>query len=477
MKRRDFIKAAAFSAASLGRSATSAAGPGNLPADRRGNEPANVVLIVSDDQAHADLGVAGHPLLKTPNLDRLAREDVHFTHAFSPNPICTPSRAAILTGQDCWTNGCYFFGMPIKESSTQFAMLFSQAGYETFYTGKWHNDGWPWLRGFTSGEYICSGGPGKGGQVKPTVMDFGGGNKRQIERFSTTLFTDAAVGFLNRRKPGDKPFLIYVSYTTPHDPWTPPGEYARMYEPAKIALPPNFMPRPMDGDRPFKWFTDWHGTNLRDEALMPFPRTPEGVRDVRSRYYGTVTHMDREIGRILDALDEKPLTKNTLVMFVADQGISLGAHGFSGKQTMYEEGIRLPMIIRYPRLRRGNARISNLVSLTDIFPTICDATGIKVPEAIEGKSLLSLYQGKADWNRDRIFTAFHSPTQHRLIVRSIRTTRYKLIHHLTTNEVELYDLQKDPYELENLAGKEGHADLQKQLAAELLGWRTRVERE
>jgi arylsulfatase A-like enzyme len=366
--------------------------------------------------------------------------------------------------------------MPIKESSTQFAGLFSQAGYETFYTGKWHNDGWPWQRGFTTGAYICRGGPGGGGQARPTVTDFGGGKPRQIERFSTTLFTDAAVQFLDGPRPGDKPFLMFVSYTTPHDPWTPPGEYAVTYEPARIALPPNFMPRPMDSSRVFKWFTDWHGTNLRDEKLMPFPRTPDGVRDVRSRYYGTITHMDNEIGGILDALDRNQLTENTLVIFIADQGISLGAHGFSGKQTMYEEGIRLPMIVRYPKLRRGGPKNSNLVSLMDIFPTICEAAGIEVPDSVEGKSLLGLYRGKGNSNRDRVFAAFVSPRRHRLDVRCIRTERYKLIHHLTTNEVELYDLQKDPYELENLAGRQEYSPLREELAAGLLAWRARVEK-
>lgn len=470
--RRAFLKSVGFGAASLAmpKPASTAANSGERP---------NVLLIVADDQAHNDLGVAGHSLLKTPNLDRLAREGVHFTHAFSPNPICTPSRAALLTGQDCWTNGCYFFGLPIRDSSVQFATLFSRAGYECFYTGKWHNDGWPSQRGFTSGEYICRGGAplSRGGQARPVVTDFGGKNRRQIERFSTTLFTDAAVRFLEHRQAGDTPFLMAVSYTVPHDPWMPPGNYATMYEPAKIPLPPNFMPRPMNGATPFRWFTDWHGTNLRDEALMPFPRTPEGVRDIRSRYYGTIAHMDREIGRILDTLDAKELAGRTLVVFLADQGISLGAHGFSGKQTMYEEGIRLPMIVRYPKLKRGRAKVSKLVSLIDVFPTLCEAAGVDVPETVEGTSLLGLYQGRADWSRDRIFAAFHSPTRHRLISRCIRTERHKLIHNLTTDEVELYDLETDPYELNNLAGRESHSDLQGRLAAELLAWRKRVEKE
>jgi len=250
----------------------------------------------------------------------------------------------------------------------------------------------------------------------------------------------------------------------------------------------------MNGAEPFKYYTDWHGNNLRDEKQMvPFPRTPAGVRDVRSRYYGTITHDDDQIGRILDKLDEKQLTEDTLVIFLADHGISLGAHGISGKQTMYEEGIRLPLVMRYPRLRRGSAENPNLVSLIDIFPTICEVAGITIPDSIEGKSLLGPYQSKGPWHREgprkagtqRIFASFVSPTRHRLNIRCIRTERYKLIHHLTTDETELYDLEKDPYELNNLArpacqGPVGarqkrSSKLKKRLAAELLAWRTKAE--
>jgi len=437
----------------------------------------NIVLIVADDWAYTDLGVAGHPILKTPNLDRLAREGVHFTHAFTPNPICTPSRAALLTGQDCWTNGCWFFGMPISQQSEHFARLLSQAGYETFYTGKWHNDGSPSQRGFTSGKYIGGGGPGAGGHPRPMVKDFGKTKRRQIERFDSELFTDAAVEFLDAPRASDKPFLLFVSYMTPHDPWTPPGKYATMYEPETIDLPRNFMPRPMNGDEPFRYYTDWHGTNLRDEKQMvPFPRTAEGLRDVRSRYYGTITHDDEQIGRILETLDEKELSKDTLVIFLADHGISLGAHGISGKQTMYEEGIRLPLIVRYPRLKRGQAKNSSLTGLIDIFPTICEAAGVPVPDSVEGNSLLGLYEGRGRWDRDRIFASFVSPERHRLNIRCIRTDRYKLVHHLTTDEIELYDLEKDSYELTNLAGQKQFARLQNQLAGELLAWRKKAEK-
>jgi len=263
---------------------------------------------------------------------------------------------------------------------------------------------------------------------------------------------------------------------TPHDPWTPPGAYATLYPPQEIPLPANFMPRPMNGAQPFQYYTDWHGTNLRDEQQMvPFPRTPEGVRDVRRRYYGTITHDDEQIGRVLSTLDRQRLAADTLVLFVADNGISLGAHGISGKQTMYEEGIRLPLILRYPRLARGHPQNAGLVSLIDIFPTVCEAAGVAVPESVEGRSLLGLYRGEGPWDRAQIFASFVSPEQHRLNMRCIRTGSHKLIHHLTTDEVELYDLDRDPYELHNLAGLPEWGEVQKQLTARLAAWRERAE--
>jgi arylsulfatase A-like enzyme len=209
--------------------------------------------------------------------------------------------------------------------------------------------------------------------------------------------------------------------------------------------------------------------------MTPFPRTPEGVRDVRSRYYGTITHDDQQIGRILDKLDQKQMTDNTLVIFLADHGISLGAHGISGKQIMYDEGIHLPLIIRYPRLKRGRPKNTNLVSLIDIFPTLCEAAGVEVPESIEGRSLLGPYQGKGHWDRECIFSSFVSPVKHRLNIRCVRTQCFKLIHHLTTDEIELYDLLNDPYELNNLAGVESFADIQRQLTLQLAAWREKSE--
>jgi arylsulfatase A-like enzyme len=428
----------------------------------------NLLLIVSDDHLHTALRCAGNPAIDTRHLDRLAAEGVRFTHCFVPNPICTPARAAILTGQDNWTNGVFFFGEPIRESSPLWPRLLSGAGYQTFYTGKWHNDGRPSTRGFTDGAEIFIG--GMYNHAKLPVVQYGQPKqtRRPAEKFSSTLFVDAVVRFLERRN-RSRPFCVYLSFTAPHDPWVPPGRYATMYDPADMPLPANFMPRP-----PFKLHPGFPA--LRDQSQLPFPRTEADVRRTLTLYYGMITQMDAQIGRLLAVLDAEGLADDTLVIFVGDQGYSMGSHGFVGKQTMYEEGIRTPLIIRYGRLRRGGPTCSALVSLIDLFPTICEAAAIDVPANVEGRSLLGLYRGEAKWPRQQVFASFHSPQRHHMSTRCIRTRRYKLIQHLLTDEVELFDLAGDPHELNDLAGRAEHAALQEQLADELRAWRRKMER-
>lgn len=408
----------------------------------------NIVFLLSDDHTHDALSSAGHPVVKTPNLDRIAREGVRFTHCFVPNPICTPARAAILTGQDNWTNGVYFFGIPINESSPLWPKQLASAGYETFYTGKWHNDARPEERGFTHGANIWLG--GKYDHSALPVVQYGKprNSREPLDAFSSNAFVDAAIEFLDarQRREATAPFCLYVSFTTPHDPWFPPRKYSSLYEPKKIPLPKNFMVRP-----PFKIHESF--PELRDQRQVPFPRTQENVRQALSQYYGLITQMDDQIGRLLDKLNALNLKENTLVMFVGDHGYSLGSHGFVGKQCMYEEGIRTPLLVRFPPWRRATPTNDALVSLIDLFPTLCEAADIHVPKTVEGRSLRKLYQGneKLENQRLEIYAAFHSPDRHHMSTRCIRTRRHKYIQHLLMGEEELFDLLTDPHELHDLS--------------------------
>jgi arylsulfatase A-like enzyme len=430
-----------------------------------GQGPTNILVLLSDDHNYRGLGCAGNRDVRTPNIDRLATEGLYFDHCFTPMPQCAPSRAALLTGQDTWTNGVRTGNMPFAQGAVLWPQLLDTAGYDTFYTGKWHNAGMPWDRGFKSGANIYAGGMADHRRVPVTAWKGAKRGKKDVKeatKFSSTLFADAVIKFLQSHT-SNRPFCAYVSFTAPHDPWVPPDEYATMYDPAALQVPPNFMPRP-----PFTVPVDFAA--LRDQRVLPYPRTEASVRKAMSLYYGMITHLDHEIGRILRSLDEQGLADDTLVIFAGDHGHSLGSHGFVGKQCMYEEGIRLPLIMRIPGVSKRANRCDALVSLIDLFPTICDVAGVRTPPGVEGRSLLDLYQGKPLKWRDRLFASHHSPERHGMSTHCVRTQRYKLIEHRTTGELELFDLAEDPFELANLAERPGLAAVQSKLHQELTAW-------
>jgi arylsulfatase A-like enzyme len=331
--------------------------------------------------------------------------------------------------------------------------LLRKAGYVTFYTGKWHNDGSPDRRGFAQGKAIFLG--GMGDHARLTVRELGNPQPIVAKKFSSELFADAAIEFLDGYK-GDAPFCLYVAFTAPHDPRTPPGPYATLYDPAKIPIPPNFRPEP-----PVELFT----RAIRDEKLLPFPRKETDIRRERALYYGMITHLDAQIGRILDTIKRNGRTQDTLVIFAGDQGLALGAHGVVGKQTLYEEGIRTPLIIRDPKTMRGAPTSDHLVELVDLYPTICEAVGIDVPEAVEGRSLLPLYRGEDCPVRGQVYGLYDD------LQRCVRTERYKYILHLKSGIVELFDLRADPSELNNLTGHREMASVEEDLRGRLDRWR------
>ena len=418
----------------------------------------NVVLILSDDHNYRALGCSGNDSIRTPNLDGLAEEGMFFSRCFNPNPICGPARACIYTGQDSWTNGVISNGKPIDESAPLLPKVLAEAGYETSFIGKWHNDGKPWTRGYVSGGRCWAG--GKFDQFEMTLTDFGGGpeTRKVAEGYSSTVFTDDAVAYLERDHPD--PFLLVLAYTVGHDAFLAPPGWEGKYSPDEISAPPNFMPKP-----PFEQFNPL----IRDETVLPLPRQEKDVREATAEYYAMFEHLDEQVGRVLTALEEKGIDDETMVVFASVKGLSLGAHGIIGKQTMYEEGIRSSLIIRHPTLRSTGESSSELVSTIDIFPTICEAAGVDVPGAVEGQSLLDIYSGNGK-GRERLFFSYHDPTRF-TVTRAIRTKRHKLVQHLVTDERELFDLKKDPYELENLTGTVEVEEVEPQLTRELMLWR------
>lgn len=424
----------------------------------------NILLILSDDHGAHEVGINGGAL-STPHLDALARQGVNFRAAFTTNPIGQPARASILTGMDPWKIGLPSNGGKIPAEAARWPRLLAAAGYEVFYTGKWHQDGLPRDHGFTNGGAIHVG--GSFDHFRPLVLSFDEpkGKGSPAEKFSSELFAETGLKLIDGA--AGKPWCLVVAFTAMHDPWVSPEPFASMYDPAKMEPRPNFMPRP-----PFTIPENF--AKIRDQAQLPFPVTRDSVKRALASYRGQVSHVDAQVGRLLKGLEERGLTRRTAVFFTASQGYSLGSHGVVAKQTMYDEGIRVPLIARLPGSKPRV--VDQLVSHVDFFPTFCELAGVRAPE-VEGRSLLPLLRGAnpREW-REEVFASFHSPgPSHQLSTRAIRTSGHKLISHLLTGEAQLFDLRADPYEMTNLLNDPAAADIKQKLTAKLNAWRSQVD--
>lgn len=447
--------------------------PGRLAAAEP--ERPNIVLLVSDDQRPDTIAALGNRHIHTPNLDRLVREGVAFTRAVCANPICTPSRAEILTGCDGFTNMVRDFGRQIRPDLATFAGTLRQAGYHTWYVGKWHNDGRPAERGYEETRGLFRGGGGKWMPEDP--RDWSGRpatgyrgwlfQDDQGKMFPqrgvgltpdiSSRFADAAIEFLERKP--ERPFFLHVNFTSPHDPLLLPPGYEDRYAADNLPLPPNFLP-----EHPFD-----HG-NLkgRDELLFRFPRTPEEVRAELAAYYAVISYMDEQIGRILTTLRATGQDRNTIVIFTSDHGLAVGSHGLRGKQSMYEHTINVPMVWRGPGIPQGERRKAQ-VYLREMFPTCCELADIKVPATVQGQSFAAVLQGKtADRHHEEVFGYYRD------FQRMIRNDRFKLVEYPAVGQVQLFDLDKDPYEQTNLAKAPEHAKRVASLRAKLRAWQQQV---
>lgn len=409
-------------------------GPWSLASTR----PPNVLFLFSDDQRFDTIHALGNREIQTPNLDRLVRRGFAFTHAFcmgaQQGAVCVPSRAMLMTGRSLFratttpTSGAIPTALPLWPE------VMRRAGYDTIGIGKWHNDCASYARAFTAGGPVFFG--GMSDHTKVAVHDFDPTGKYAKERertataFSSELFADAAVDFLCRRR-SEKPFFLYIAFTAPHDPRTPPKEFADLYPPARITLPKNFLP-----EHPF----DNGELKVRDEALLPWPRTRESVRREIAAYYGMITHLDAQIGRVLQALEDSGQADNTIILFAADNGLAVGRHGLLGKQSLYDHSVRVPLILAGPGVPKGK-RSDALCYLFDLFPTLCELTGLSAPENLEGRSLAPILRGQRKRVRSEIFGAYRD------VQRMVRNERWKLIHYPKIDRWQLFDLRRNPEEI------------------------------
>lgn len=463
LNRRRFLWNS-LAAAAMGAAAS---GMGSCAREAAQPERPNILFLFTDDQRFSTVNALNNKAVQTPTMDGLVAKGTAFTRAHimggTVGAVCAPSRAMMLTGQTLFhvhdsliqpNDGPDSVAKPFD----LYPEILRKAGYRSFGTGKWHNGPATYARCFTDGANIFFGGMSDHLQVPIQDFDPSGAypksRQRMGEKFSSELFSDAAVQFLENYQ-SDEPFFAYVSYTAPHDPRMAPKDYAEMYPPESIEVPENFLP-----EHPF----DNGEMKIRDEMLAPFPRTPEVVKENIAAYYAMITHVDAQMGRVLEALERTGKARNTIVIFAADNGLALGQHGLMGKQNLYEHSVRVPMVIGGPGIPAGHTRDA-FVYLFDLFPTLCELAGLPVPNSVEGKSLVATIADNTPV-RDSVFYAYRD------IQRGVCTGRWKLILYQVNGKetTQLFDLESDPLEMKNLAEIDSHAEHVKELRARLKEW-------
>ena len=396
----------------------------------------NVLFLFADDQRADALGASGNTYIRTPNIDHLATTGVRFTSAYvmggHHGAICAPSRAMLMSGKSL------FHVYDKLEGVHTMPMHFAENGYETFGTGKWHNLAPNFEASFQKGKNVFIG--GMSDHYKFPCRDLGTDRKLSkpvVKGFSTDLFAGAAIDFLNEYSTGrrNQPFFCYVAFTAPHDPRSPRKDYIGMYLPESIPIPENYMKL-----HPFVF----DQLNIRDENLAPWPRTPEIIQESLADYYALISHMDARIGDIIKTLKQKGLFDNTIIVYAADNGLAIGSHGLLGKQDLYEHSINVPLILTGPGIPQDKVSDA-LVYLYDLFPTLSDLCKLPAPKGIDGKDLTQVIKGDTSGVRNALYTAYRNTA------RAVRTKEWKIIYYPQRNSTQLFNLKKDPLEINNLA--------------------------
>ncbi|MFD2158261.1 sulfatase-like hydrolase/transferase [Rubritalea tangerina] len=395
----------------------------------------NIIILFTDDQRYDTINALGNPHIHTPNLDKLARRSLVFTNAYCygahTGAVCIASRNQLMTGNTWhrWSGKTHH-----PSTMENLPRVMKQAGYQTFYREK------------------------SGRANHPTLLkefdDFADIHnvKALMTGRACQPFVDQAITFLESKRDPNKPFLMYLGLAGPHDPRFAQQQFRDLYKLDEIPLPKNFRPQ-------HHW--DIGSMTIRDECLEAWPRTPQATREHILDYYALVSAMDYDIGRLLDYLDAKKLTENTIILFSSDHGLALGSHGLFGKQNTYEIGMKVPFFISGPGIAHGETQ--TLTYLHDIFPTLADFAGAKLTEPHDGISHKGTICGDQPKQTRPYLTLAYQRSQ-----RSIRDSRWKLMVFPEINQHQLFDLENDPDEIHNLADKHPEivARLWKQLESE-----------
>jgi arylsulfatase A-like enzyme len=445
--------------------------PGSATAERP-----NIVFIMSDDHAAHAISAYGSKLIKTPNIDRLAKEGMLLENCFVTNSICTPSRAAILTGKYAHLNGVPVFNH-IDNSQPMLSKYMQQAGYHTGMIGKWHlggNDPKRAEEGKPTGFDYWNILPGQGAYFDPVMIEMG--ERKKLSGYTTDIINDQAMRFIENR-PQEKPFFLMYHHKAPHRNWQPDEKHRKQFENYMPPIPATFdddYAGKSDASRQATMHID-QDLNENDVKLKP----PAGLDAAALKkwkfqrymqdYLACIAAVDDNIGRFLNFLDQKGLAKNTIVVYTSDQGFFLGEHNFFDKRFMYEESLRMPFVVRWPGHIKPGSVGKGMVLNVDFAPMMLDAAGAQIPADMQGRSFLPLLEGKTpkDWRKAMYYRYYH-PGHHNVAAHyGVRTDRYKLIFFNKLNQWEFYDLRKDPREMHNGYGDPAYQKIIESLKKEL----------
>ncbi len=446
----------------------------------------NFLFIMSDDHASHAMSCYNSRINETPNLDRIAEGGMRFDNCFCTNSICTPSRAVILTGTYNHVNQVTTLATKMDGRLLTFPKLLRKAGYQTAIVGKWHlgHGGIHDPTGFDYWNVL----PGQGLYHNPVMIEMG--EEKTIQGYATDLITDYSLKWL-RERDASKPFCLFCHHKAPHRPWEPDEKHATMYDDVDIPEP--------------ETFNDDYGNRARAaaEAKMRIDRdltlrdlkqpVPEGLTPKEEKswkyqryikdYLRCIASVDDNVGRLLDYLDREGLSEDTVVIYTSDQGFFLGDHGWYDKRFMYEESLRMPFIIRYPREIEPGTINADMILNVDFAPTFLDYAGIDIPEAMQGSSFRPLLKGELPegWQTSLYYRYWmHLAGHHVYAHYGVRTMRYKLIYYYADGlgqpgaiddskdpEWELFDLEKDPCELNSVYHDPAYASVVAELKDEL----------